>query len=212
MVGIYKITSPSGNVYIGQSRNIKKRWEAYREYKKIKKQPAICRSFEKYGIDSHVFEVIHEVTDVNNLDILNELEIFYIKLYTELGCTMLNIDQGGRNSKKSPETRAKIGLSKIGNKNNLGRYKSEETKKKISETKKGNSPAWNKGIPWPEEVKKKMYKFPKGFKPWNTGKKWGDDTKQKMREAKLGRILSEETKSKMRIAQQERRKSEKIII
>ncbi len=58
----------------------------------------------------------------------------------------------------------------------------EATKLKISLTKKGNSPAWNKGKPWSEEVKKKVSlskkgkptnsptKFKKGHTPWVKGK------------------------------------------
>ena len=30
MIGIYKIVSPSGKVYIGQSTNIERRWKEYK--------------------------------------------------------------------------------------------------------------------------------------------------------------------------------------
>ena len=56
MIGIYKITSPSGKIYIGQSKNIEKRFKAY--YKKLgKNQPRLYRSFKKYGIKQHNFEI-----------------------------------------------------------------------------------------------------------------------------------------------------------
>jgi len=32
MIGIYKITSPSNKVYIGQSINIEKRFKSYKRY------------------------------------------------------------------------------------------------------------------------------------------------------------------------------------
>ena len=57
MIGIYKITSPSGKVYIGQSRNIKNRkWR----YKRLdcKSQVKLYSSFKKYGFDKHKFEII----------------------------------------------------------------------------------------------------------------------------------------------------------
>jgi excinuclease UvrABC nuclease subunit len=34
MIGIYKITSPSNKVYVGQSTNIEKRWSGYSTNKK----------------------------------------------------------------------------------------------------------------------------------------------------------------------------------
>ena len=55
--GIYKITSPSGNIYIGQSVNIKRRWRNYRT--RIKQaQKALAKSFEKYGVENHQFDII----------------------------------------------------------------------------------------------------------------------------------------------------------
>jgi len=52
----------------------------------------------------------------------------------------------------SEETKKKIGLA---NKGKKLKSPSEETRKKLSEAKKGK-PAWNKGILFSEEVKKKM--------------------------------------------------------
>ena len=37
MIGIYKITSPSGKVYIGQSINIEERWYKYNKFETGKK-------------------------------------------------------------------------------------------------------------------------------------------------------------------------------
>ena len=48
MIGIYKITSPSGKIYIGQSKDIEKRFKAYKNLK-CKGQPYIYRSLLKYG-------------------------------------------------------------------------------------------------------------------------------------------------------------------
>ena len=66
MIGIYKITSPSGRIYAGQSSNIEKRWQTYNQLK-CKAQINLYRSFLKYGINSHLFEVIEEcaLSDLN---------------------------------------------------------------------------------------------------------------------------------------------------
>jgi hypothetical protein len=61
MVGIYKITSPSGKIYIGQSVEIKRRFNSYkRMYVKNKGVVKLYRSFLKYGADNHIFEVVCE--------------------------------------------------------------------------------------------------------------------------------------------------------
>ena len=45
-IGIYKITNPKGKVYIGQSININKRWNAYRNLK-LKSQTKLLNSLKK---------------------------------------------------------------------------------------------------------------------------------------------------------------------
>ena len=55
--GIYKITSPSGKIYIGQSVNIKDRIKAYK-CGHCKEQPFVCNSILKHGWENHKFEII----------------------------------------------------------------------------------------------------------------------------------------------------------
>ena len=57
MIGIYKITSPLGYIYIGQSINIDYRFNVYKKLK-CKSQLRIYNSFVKYGVDNHIFEII----------------------------------------------------------------------------------------------------------------------------------------------------------
>lgn len=112
MIGIYKITSPSNRVYIGQSVDIKSRWESYK-CKNCKNQPKLYRSLNKYGVDKHKFEVIHSC----EIEELNELERYYQEFYDCIG---------------------KNGLNCILTKSKLApRVVSEETKRKVSEKMKG---------------------------------------------------------------------------
>jgi len=74
--GIYKITSPSGKVYIGQSKNVYKRWTAYNSLN-CKSQPYIYNSLRKYGVNNHKFEIIYECDE----DYLLQYEEDYIYLY-----------------------------------------------------------------------------------------------------------------------------------
>jgi hypothetical protein len=64
---------------------------------------------------------------------------------------------------------------------------SEETKKKMSEAKKGK--------PKSEEARKKMSEAHKGRPTWNKGKHFSEETKRKMSEAKKN--ISEEARKKM---------------
>ena len=51
------ITSPSGKIYIGSTKNIKSRWNEY-ELLHCKNQIKLYRSFLKYGVKNHIFEVV----------------------------------------------------------------------------------------------------------------------------------------------------------
>lgn len=76
--GIYKITSPSGRIYIGKSIDIKTRWYGYSRVKLS--QTKVYMSFQKYGMESHVFEIIEECEN----DILSERELYWQKYYNSV--------------------------------------------------------------------------------------------------------------------------------
>jgi group I intron endonuclease len=134
MVGIYKITSPSKRVYIGQSINIEERFKAYKNLW-CKGQTRLYESFKKYGVEMHIFEIINQC-DVNEL---NELERYYQELNDVLGKGGLNCQYVKTETKKylhSKETKEKISNS---NKGKVGRkfVMSEEQKFKIGQSKIG---------------------------------------------------------------------------
>lgn len=58
--GIYKITSPTGRVYIGESKNIYKRWDNYKKSNQTKSQPRVHHSLNKYSYENHTFEIVEE--------------------------------------------------------------------------------------------------------------------------------------------------------
>ena len=81
MVGIYKITSPSGKIYIGQSINLKQRFDTYKRLnKQVSSSPKLYRSLLKYGVENHIFEVIEECS----IELLNERERYYQEFYNVL--------------------------------------------------------------------------------------------------------------------------------
>lgn len=129
--GIYKITNlVNSKAYIGQSRDIKKRWIDHRRKSPHLSNVYLHRSIRKYGIENFSFEVLEECKPEN----LNVLERKYILLHRTLKPFGYNLDLGGGPQKEiSEETREKIRAATLGNKNpNYGKSKSGETRRKLS--------------------------------------------------------------------------------
>jgi len=141
MIGIYKITSPSNRVYVGQSVNIEQRISKYKILNNCKNQIKLYNSFLKYGTNKHVFEIIEEC----NIELLNEKERywqdFYNVLNNGLNCKLTRTkDKSGKHSEETKLNQKKGSVGK-----NKGRKLSEEQKKFISNLNKGRVPH-NKGI------------------------------------------------------------------
>lgn len=134
--GIYKITSPTKKVYIGQSVNVYSRMMTYQR-NVVKQQRKLHNSINKYGCNRHTFEVL-EYCDV---ELLNEKERYYQDLYSAIGKNGLNLvltKASDRSGYISEETRElKIIAS-------TGRYVSEETKEKLRNIPR--TPEWNKKV------------------------------------------------------------------
>lgn len=147
MVGIYKITSPSGKIYIGQSTNIEKRWLKNYGSLNCKGQSKLYNSLYKYGYIHHTFEVIEECA----VEQLNKLEEYYKQQVIDkfgwkkaLFCQTID----GKGGYLSEETKLKISKANKGNTNRIGAKCSEEQKEKISKA--------NKGRKYSEEAKNKI--------------------------------------------------------
>lgn len=85
---VYKITSPTGKVYVGKTYNLKARIADYKHRsKKRHKKIIILNSINKYGWDAHKLEILEELPNEK----LNEREIFWI---SELNTYYLNNREG----------------------------------------------------------------------------------------------------------------------
>ena len=165
MVGIYKITSPSGRIYIGQSINIKKRFNSYLTLTNCSGQTKLYNSLLKYTPEKHIFEIIEEceISELNNRERYNQE--FYESVEKGLNCMYQCSDsKSGIMSEDS-----KIKMSKSNPRHMLGKTHSQEARIKISNTHKGrkltdehklkiskNNCRWNKGIPCTEEAKENL--------------------------------------------------------
>lgn len=127
MIGIYKITSPTGKIYIGQSINIERRFKTYINLRdSVKTSIKLYRSLVKYGVCNHFFEVVCEC-DVKEL---NNKERFYQDHYNSkekgLNCILTKSnDKSGVGIKMSQNQKDQI--SKV----HKGKVYSEHTRNKI---------------------------------------------------------------------------------
>lgn len=145
--GIYKITSPSNKIYIGQALNIYKRWEY--SYKKLfcKSQPKLYNSFLKYGVENHTFEIVKECEPKE----LNYYERHYQEYFETIGenglnCILQKCD--GKAGEYSDHTKKKMSNSgkiktfsvdhrKKISESNKKRFSNESERKKLSDKMKG---------------------------------------------------------------------------
>lgn len=139
---IYVHISPSGKMYIGQTKTaLKHRWRdgagylyKYKDRDEYK-QPAFARAILKYGWDNFEHEVIASNLTKEEADNFEKLLIE--KLDTMNPKYGYNCNSGGSNGSPSKETRNKISKAFKGENHPLyGKHHSEETKKKISESHK----------------------------------------------------------------------------
>lgn len=206
--GIYKITSPSGRIYIGQSIDIYKAWNKRYKSGHCKNQSKLFNSIKKYGWDSHEKEIIHQI-EYNEAE-LNRLEKYYEELYDSTNPkTGLNLRKGGGSAgRMSEETRKKMSESHKGEKNYwFGKKLSEATREKMRYANSGersnqfgkpltprqlevlrkgriNLLMYDSSNPSPE-TRQKISQFHKG-KKWSLGKKATEEQRKKMRERSIG--------------------------
>lgn len=141
MTGVYKITSPSGRVYIGQSWRISRRWY---NHGKSTHTPILFSSIKKYGKEKHLFQIIHELPKDVSQQTMDAYECFYIDQYKDCGFKLMNIKGGGSRGKISEETAEKIRQKHLGRKitwahkiGRKGRTHTQDIKDIISRTHKG---------------------------------------------------------------------------
>lgn len=131
-IGIYKLTSPSGKVYIGQSWNVERRKYIY-SVGHCKAQRHLYNSLMKYGFERHRFEVIRKFTQDVEQSTLDYYEQFYMDMHTGQGVVLLNLRGGGSTGKLSEETKERIRIA------NTGFNPTDATRRKLSEWQTGRS-------------------------------------------------------------------------
>jgi len=84
---VYKITSPSGRIYVGSTISIKNRKYAYKNLKKS--QSKLRNSLNKYGWENHKFEIVWEGDANLRLKFEREIGLSYNVLNKDVGLNLL---------------------------------------------------------------------------------------------------------------------------
>lgn len=200
--GIYKlVNNKTKDFYVGSSKNIGKRWKRHlRDLNKNKHCNIILqRIYNKHG-NIFTLEII-EITQ----DLLQREEYWISELQPKYNIGSIG---GGDNITKHPnreELTKKLSISLKEWRNSL----TEEDKRKISESKKGeNNPNWRGGTTFCEcgarissnsNTCKKCLDVTGEKNPFY-GKSHSEESKRRMRDKHLGKFLSPERKEKCRTA------------
>lgn len=144
--GVYAIRSQiDSRVYVGSSVNVHIRFNRHSHHLNIGNHPnaKLQNFYNKYGNDSLVFELIEYcdksvLIEREQFHIDNTSNLFNIRLVAESNLGLSCKNKGKPSGVVfTQETRDKISKAHMGNKYNLGRHPSEETKRKISNSCKG---------------------------------------------------------------------------
>ena len=163
-VCVYKITSPSGRIYVGSTIDFNRRMSYYKKLH-CKRQPKIHASLNKHGFDRHSVEIL----EVTTTDFLLKREHYWGMVYDVLAKGNLNSALPKGDEKYpvvSEEVRLKIGRA------SKNRIVSEETRMKLSKASKGRKPS--------EEAIRRSIEARKG-------RKFSESHKRKLSEAKIGK-------------------------
>lgn len=156
-IGIYKITSPNKKIYIGQSWDIERRWNDYKNLRENCIGRKLYNSLKFHNPINFKFEIIHELPFDVTQNILDLYETFYWEQYKSLKFILLNIrDCDGSKGKHSEETKLKM------SKASKGIPKSESHKQSLSISKLNKPTRYWKNKKFSQNHKEKLSKPKKG--------------------------------------------------
>lgn len=177
---VYRHTSPSGKVYIGiTSQNPVKRWNGGRGYQH---NAYFFRSILKYGWDKFTHEILY--SGLSKEEACSK-EIELIEFHNSTNPSKgYNISTGGDAGtlgiKMSPESRKKMSESHKGERGyNYGKHLSVETRAKLR--------AANLGKHHTDAARKKMSDARRGVNHPNYGKHLSQETRERISAANSGR-------------------------
>jgi group I intron endonuclease len=141
MIGIYRIKNlVNGKIYYGSSKNIEKRWRTHKNNLNNRKHHNVHlqRSWNKYGENAFVFEVVEECEE----NLLLEKEQKYLDLNPDFNIGIKS--SGGDNLSKNPNKEDIVRRIKDSVKKRYELMTEEEKKEKHSKPME-NNPNWRGG-------------------------------------------------------------------
>lgn len=140
--GIYQIKNLiNGKIYIGSAVNMRRRWVCHKSNLSKNRHHSIHlqRSWNKYGENVFLFEVLEEVRDKNLLTRREQFWLDETKCYDQKNGYNISPTAGNcLGIKHTEETNRKNSEVRKGKKNHFyGKKHTEETKRMISEANKG---------------------------------------------------------------------------
>ncbi len=165
--GIYGLRNKLTNKwYVGQSRNIHRRWNRYYKNPHCEQQAKLYNALCKYGYENFDKIVLEEC--IPDKTILDAREKYWISHYNSFN-DGYNLTLGGGSGFITEEMKKKIGDA------NRGRKLGPMSKEHIEKRRKAQT------------GQKRSEEFRKRLREVNLGKKHSDETKKKMSIAKLGK-------------------------
>lgn len=180
--------------YVGQTVNPEGRFNCHIDRAINKKDKTyFYNSIRKYGLENFVYCVLEENVLRENL---NMREMDWIEYYDSFYCGY-NMTAGGNQTIFSEEFKRKMSESHKGQHYGCwkGKHLSEEHRRNLSESHKGQTP-WNKGLTYTftEEEKDKLYESRRGITGYWKGKHLSEETKLKMSMSRKGKKLPQNRK------------------
>jgi len=151
---LYRLTSPSGAVYIGQTRNLKGRMANYRSIARGKggshgrHQRLLARSLLRYGFDAHRLDLLHTMAPNVPQEMLDRYEIYVIQMHKNMASVprMMNCSRGGRGTVPHAVVRALSRPDVQGEKHPLAKLTESNVRSIRATYRRGSSEYGFKGL------------------------------------------------------------------
>jgi group I intron endonuclease len=135
--GVYRIYCfKNKKSYIGSSTNVNSRINSHKSLLRRGKHHSmpLQMAYNKYGVDSFYFYII----DYCCVDKILDVEKHYIDFYKSVAPLGFNIEENPKINNHTEDVRLKMSKNRLGENNSFyGKRHSDETKKKISESRTG---------------------------------------------------------------------------
>ncbi len=186
---LYLITNRVNNKrYIGQTKGtLESRFKKHKADALVAMRGyALHAAIRKYGIENFEIKLLSKCQTLGEA---NHREAYYIRLFNTLSPNGYNLKSGGDNAPMSEETKRKLSEGRKGERHHFfGKHFSDEHKKNLSLSQKGK-----RGRSTSEETKRKQSESHKG-------KPVSKEHREKLSKALMGVSHTEERKENIRLA------------